>query len=166
VKGKRSAKGFCAPAIPTVCNGPICGELCCPPEAVGCTKLSTPDGTKVGCLCPDGFEYRDGACKPMECPPNSNCSTTVMCGDLTSEGLCCQFPQVAFCLCRDEVDDKPKLGCCTPGIDCPDDTNPKWGGWVQGGYNKCIQDGVQVCCCEGPDCVPAEPDGFPTCDLW
>jgi hypothetical protein len=142
----------CVAAPEPKCDTFVCGDLCCPAEAVGCAPLDVPGGS-VFCQCPKGQELVDGQCKPIECSDRSNCAGPIRCGNASNVDLCCPHPLKAFCSCESPNTGGEEVGCCMPGVDCPEDL-----GWdnheylTSPYYGPCVEDGVVICCCEGEDC--------------
>lgn len=106
---------------------------------------------KVTCQCACGFEYVNGACIELICPPGTNCSGHVSCGDANTFDLCFQYPLTAYCTCNSPVSGLQESGCCTQGVDCPNDLG--WDSWAVAGIGgPCIVGGIVICCCEGQEC--------------
>lgn len=110
----------------TCCNGICCtqGQLCCEGscEEPGSCTCSNDDG------CPNGLRCCSGQCKKLEdcvCPDGTGCSgiaSCTRCDDVySSDGLCCEYPNQAFC-CTDSSANAGDgfVTCCIPGVDCPE----------------------------------------------
>ena len=95
----RSGRNICVAKPVPKCDSMVCGELCCPAEAVGCASIDVSGGTNISCQCPRGQELIDGQCKAIECPSGANYAGLVARGDLTNENLCCSYPLNAYCVC-------------------------------------------------------------------
>lgn len=160
-EGERCTETGCCPRIQS------CGRLCCPPENVGCTEKTLPDGTViVGCLCKEGLVYDPETNRCLPCPTSGDhcpdddpccvgckgitegpCQTNDdCCGDL----LCGVNGPIRRCFCREQGDE------CFVDADCC----PEAGGCIGGRCGGCI--GLfanDVCPADGECCNDSCVDG-------
>jgi hypothetical protein len=165
-RGERCVAGACCP------TKLACADLCCPPQTVGCTELKLPDGTvKVGCLCPEGWEYDSptntcfgSQCRPVgvSCGGDADC-----CSGNCERGLCQCMPAGGSCAdfecCGGSCPDGVCASCTLAGGACT--THAECCGMQIGksGWGKCV-DGICRCCYAGG--YPACGDGVnPAADL-
>jgi hypothetical protein len=140
----------CCPAIQS------CGELCCPPENVGCTSLVLFDGTvTIGCLCKEGYYYEDEKCIPCTTSGEKCGDDVECCSGSCCNGACCPDGFVCdgrSCVCPDGKEEC-KETCCPPDRHCVD------------GACLCpaeLKDCGEECCSPGYGCSGA---GYCSCPI-
>ncbi len=137
----RLRRRTCAPCA----SGITCGSICCPPETVGCTSQTLPNGTVlVGCLCPSGLNYereRNACVDCSVCRPRLGCCAPFgrECGE---ELPCCSG-----------VCDRGTCRCAGLGEGCDEQYDCCEGGaCVEGTCQQGVNDGI---CQTSADCGPA-----------
>jgi hypothetical protein len=142
-----------------VCDGGTCicasGNLC----AGACCGTGQRCGASDSCI---DVDCSAGGCEQVTCVPDicadsTCCSGSAVCSGVTTSGLCCAAGLAAFCICESAPGaGDGRIGCCTPGGDCPDTGNTRAVGEPAGppdGSGQCDAGAVTVI-----QCVFAEPE--------
>jgi len=112
------------------CPTPLCGEICCPKDAVCVAGLCTggscpPRPLCAGTCCPKGTvcfpDFDGGSYCATVCTDGSGCPSEMPCcgafftldaGTLASHGFCAPYSPDSFCLCKSASE--CSTGCCAP----------------------------------------------------